>query len=265
MEGVNLRDEVGFRRKVEGFMGNLMLRGRRGVEDDNAKLGSTSKTTGVGLHKIFGALPEEENGVLRTTFFVPLLLIYPIVRMSTLVAEIFDHHRGDMKFQFGGTIIKMKPIHVCLILGLRVSPISDNFLFVDPEYITNFRMRRFPKKKNTYGLKEIDGALKQAKLERYHDDFLRLNLFKILLSFLLLNKRRNIEWMKGPVEDEEPKAKSVQKEQLQVVEEEEVQEMEDSEQQTVVMYYIGKKDVVEEANETMEAAEVAKTEVVFFH
>ncbi|KAF6175874.1 hypothetical protein GIB67_003362, partial [Kingdonia uniflora] len=29
-------------------------------------------------------------------------------------------------------------------------------------------MRRFPKKKNTYGLKEIDDALKEAKLERHH-------------------------------------------------------------------------------------------------
>ncbi|KAF6133920.1 hypothetical protein GIB67_040684 [Kingdonia uniflora] len=87
----------------------------------------------------------------------------------------------------------MKPIHVCLILGLRVFPIADEFLFVDPEHITNFKMRRFPKKKNTNGLKEIDGALKQAKLERHHDNVLRLNLFKIILSFLLLNKGINIE------------------------------------------------------------------------
>ncbi|KAF6157593.1 hypothetical protein GIB67_037166 [Kingdonia uniflora] len=80
--------------------------------------------------------------------------------MSTLVMEIFDHHLGDMKFQFGETIIQMKPIHVCLILGLRVSPIANEFLFVDPEHKRNFRMRRFPKKKNTYGLKEIIDALK---------------------------------------------------------------------------------------------------------
>ncbi|KAF6155306.1 hypothetical protein GIB67_019832 [Kingdonia uniflora] len=87
--------------------------------------------------------------------------------MSTLVVEIFDRHLGDMKFQFGETIIQMKPIHVCLILGLRVSPIANEFLFVDPEHMTNFRMRRFPKKKNTYGLKEIVDALKEAKLERH--------------------------------------------------------------------------------------------------
>ncbi|KAF6153247.1 hypothetical protein GIB67_036593 [Kingdonia uniflora] len=80
--------------------------------------------------------------------------------MSMLVIEIFGHHFGDMKFQFGGTIIQIKPIHVCLILGLCVSPITDEFLFVDPEHITNFRMRQFSKKKNTYGLKEIDGDLK---------------------------------------------------------------------------------------------------------
>ncbi|KAF6165930.1 hypothetical protein GIB67_012827 [Kingdonia uniflora] len=87
--------------------------------------------------------------------------------MSTLVVEIFDRHLGDMKFQFGKTIIQIKPIHVCLILGLRVSPIANEFIFVDPEHMTNFKMRRFPKKKNTYGLKEIDDALKQAKLEKH--------------------------------------------------------------------------------------------------
>ncbi|KAF6158526.1 hypothetical protein GIB67_040040 [Kingdonia uniflora] len=87
----------------------------------------------------------------------------------------------------------MKPIHVCLIFGLHVSPIANEFLFVDLAHIINFRMRRFPKKKNTYGLKKIDGDLKQAKLERHHDDVLRLNLLKIILSFLLPNKGRNIE------------------------------------------------------------------------
>ncbi|KAF6156465.1 hypothetical protein GIB67_040573 [Kingdonia uniflora] len=89
----------------------------------------------------------------------------------------------------------MKPIHVCLILGLRVSHIANWFLFVDPEHMTNFRMRRFPKKKNTYGLKKIDDALKQAKLERHQEDVLRLNLLKIILSFLLPNKGRNV-WVK---------------------------------------------------------------------
>ncbi|KAF6163946.1 hypothetical protein GIB67_011270, partial [Kingdonia uniflora] len=112
--------------------------------------------------------------------------------MSTLVVEIFDRHFGDMKFKFGETIIHMKPIHVCLILGLSVSPIANKFLFVDPEHITNFRLRQFPKKKNTYGLKEIDDALKQAKLERHHGDVLRLNLLKIILFFLLPNKGRNV-------------------------------------------------------------------------
>ncbi|KAF6156314.1 hypothetical protein GIB67_013758 [Kingdonia uniflora] len=89
----------------------------------------------------------------------------------------------------------MKPIHVCLILGLRVSPIANEFLFVNPEHMTNFRMRRFPKKKNIYGLKEIDDALKQAKLERHQEDVLRLNLLKIILSCLLPNKGRNV-WVK---------------------------------------------------------------------
>ncbi|KAF6156512.1 hypothetical protein GIB67_011313 [Kingdonia uniflora] len=152
----------------------------------------TFRCTGLGLYKIFAALPEEENGVIRTTCIAPLLLIDLIATMSTLVVEIFDRHLSDMNFKFGGTIIQMKPIHVCLILGLHVSPIANEFLFVDPEHMTNFRMRRFPKKKNIYGLKEIDDALKQAKLERHHDDVLRLNLLKIILSFLLPNKGRNV-------------------------------------------------------------------------
>ncbi|KAF6175851.1 hypothetical protein GIB67_003339 [Kingdonia uniflora] len=144
---------------------------------------------------MFVALPEEEKSVLRATYFAPLLLINPIATMSTLVVEIFDRHLGDMKFQFGETIIQMKSIHVYLILGLRVSPIANEFLFVDPKHMMNFRMRRFPKKKNTYGLKEIDDALKQAKLERYHEDVFRLNLLKIILSFFLPNKGRNV-WVK---------------------------------------------------------------------
>ncbi|KAF6170969.1 hypothetical protein GIB67_014786 [Kingdonia uniflora] len=89
----------------------------------------------------------------------------------------------------------MKPILVCLILGLHVSPIANEFLFVDPERMTNFRMRRFPKKKNTYGLKEIDDALKHAKLERHQEDVLQLNLLQNILSFLLSNKGRNV-WVK---------------------------------------------------------------------
>ncbi|KAF6167088.1 hypothetical protein GIB67_041343 [Kingdonia uniflora] len=97
----------------------------------------TSQCTGLGLHKIFAVLPEEEKCALRATCFAPLLLIDPITMI----------------------------------------------------------MRRFTKKKNTYGLKDIDDALKQAKLERHQDDILRLNLLKIKLSFLLPNKGRNV-WVK---------------------------------------------------------------------
>ncbi|KAF6159259.1 hypothetical protein GIB67_032030 [Kingdonia uniflora] len=122
---------------------------------------------GLGLYKMFAALPEEEKGVLHTTCFAPLLLIDPMVMMSTLVVEIFDRHLGGMKFQFGEMIIQMNP----------------------------FILRRFPKKKNIYGLKEIENALKQAKLKRHHDEVLRLNLLKIILSFLLPDKGRNV-WVK---------------------------------------------------------------------
>ncbi|KAF6139319.1 hypothetical protein GIB67_021529 [Kingdonia uniflora] len=56
-----------------------------------------------------------------------------------------------------------------------------------------------------------------------------------------------VKWKKGKIDGEE-KAED-DKEQPQVVDDEEVQEMEDSEHKTVVVYYDGKKDVVEEANE----------------
>ncbi|KAF6165832.1 hypothetical protein GIB67_012729 [Kingdonia uniflora] len=88
---------------------------------------------------MFVALPEEEKGTLRATCFAPLLLIDPIATTSTLVVEIFDRHLGDMKFQFRETIIQMKPIHVCLIFGLCVSPIANEFLFVDPERCSSIK------------------------------------------------------------------------------------------------------------------------------
>ncbi|KAF6161525.1 hypothetical protein GIB67_009404 [Kingdonia uniflora] len=170
---------------------NQTQEGRAKKGTSNAK-NYTSRCTGLGLYKIFVALPEDEKGALRATYFAPLLLIDPIATMSMLVVEIFDRHLGDMKFQFRETIIQVKSIHVCLSLGLRISPIANEFLFVDPEYMTNFKIRRFPKKKNTYGLKEIDDVLKQVKLERHQEDVIRLNLLKIILSFFLTNKGRNI-------------------------------------------------------------------------
>ncbi|KAF6171978.1 hypothetical protein GIB67_029396 [Kingdonia uniflora] len=42
-------------------------------------------------------------------------------------------------------------------------------------------MRRFPKKKNTYGLKKIDGDLKKAKLERHHVKDITLPIRNTLL------------------------------------------------------------------------------------
>ncbi|KAF6134779.1 hypothetical protein GIB67_002180 [Kingdonia uniflora] len=52
---------------------------------DGTLLYSTLGTNdGLGLHKMFTALPEEEKGVLRATCFAPLLLIDLIARMSTM-------------------------------------------------------------------------------------------------------------------------------------------------------------------------------------
>ncbi|KAF6167796.1 hypothetical protein GIB67_027574, partial [Kingdonia uniflora] len=56
----------------------------------------TSRCTGLGLHKMFAALPEEEKGALRVICFTPLMLIDPIATMSTLVVEIFDRHLEDV-------------------------------------------------------------------------------------------------------------------------------------------------------------------------
>ncbi|KAF6147990.1 hypothetical protein GIB67_024165 [Kingdonia uniflora] len=207
----------------------------------------TSQCTGVGLNKMFVTLPEEEKGVLHTIYFAPLLLIDPIATMSTLVVKIFDRHLSDMKLQFGGTIIQMKPIHVCKILGLRVSPIASELLFVNPEHITNFRMRRFPKKKNTYGLKEIEDALKQAKLERHHVGVPAVGAPAIGSSSTVTEIRAAVVRCKNgdkkddeDEKDVEEKVKSVEEEQPQVAKEEEVQE-------------------------TMVAIKVAKTDIIFFN
>ncbi|KAF6140421.1 hypothetical protein GIB67_013190 [Kingdonia uniflora] len=89
-----------------------------------------------------------------------------------ITVDIFDHVFRSCWFVED----EIKPIHVCLILGLRLFPIANEFLFVDPKHMTNFRMRRFPKKKNTYGLKEIDGALTLAKLERHHGTQLEISV-----------------------------------------------------------------------------------------
>ncbi|KAF6151073.1 hypothetical protein GIB67_042408 [Kingdonia uniflora] len=96
---------------------NQIQEGRAKKGTSNAK-NYTSRCTGLGLHKMFAALPEEEKGALCATCFAPSLLIDPITMMSTLVVEIFDRH---------------------------------------------------------------------------HEDVLRLNLLKIILSFLLPNKGRNVE------------------------------------------------------------------------
>ncbi|KAF6135198.1 hypothetical protein GIB67_035269 [Kingdonia uniflora] len=176
---------------------NQTQEGRAKKGTSNAK-NYSSQCIGLRLYKMFVALPEEKKSALRATCFAPLLLIDSIATMSTLVVKIFYRHLGDMKFQFWERIIQMKPIHVCLILGLCVSSIANEFLFVDPEHMKIFRMRRFLKKKKTYGLKEIDDALKQAKLEIHQEDVLRLNLLKIILSFLLPNNGKNRYQIEAP-------------------------------------------------------------------
>ncbi|KAF6176769.1 hypothetical protein GIB67_031580, partial [Kingdonia uniflora] len=74
---------------------NQAQEGRAKKGTSNAK-NYTYRCTDVRLHKIFVALPEEKKGILRTTYFVPLLLIDLIATMLTLVVEIFDHHLDDV-------------------------------------------------------------------------------------------------------------------------------------------------------------------------
>ncbi|KAF6167085.1 hypothetical protein GIB67_041340 [Kingdonia uniflora] len=79
-----------------------------------------------------------------------------------------------------------------LLLIDLITMMSTLVVKIFDRHLSDMKMRRFPKKKNTYGLKEIDDALKHVKLERHQDDVLRLNLLKIILSFLLPNKVRNV-------------------------------------------------------------------------
>ncbi|KAF6135999.1 hypothetical protein GIB67_006891 [Kingdonia uniflora] len=80
-----------------------------------------------------------------------------------------------------------------LLLIDLIATISTLVVEIFNRHLSDMKMWRFPKKKNTYGLKEIDGDLKHAKLESHHDAVLRLNLLKIILSFLLPNKGKNVE------------------------------------------------------------------------
>ncbi|KAF6157651.1 hypothetical protein GIB67_037224 [Kingdonia uniflora] len=82
-----------------------------------------------------------------------------------------------------------------LLLIDSIVTMSTLVIEIFDRHLGDMKMRQFPKKKNTYGLKEIDDALKQAKLERHLGDVLRLNLLKIILSFHLPNKGRNV-WVK---------------------------------------------------------------------
>ncbi|KAF6177068.1 hypothetical protein GIB67_015943 [Kingdonia uniflora] len=51
----------------------------------------TSRCTGLGLHKMFAALPEGENGALRTTYFAPLLLIDPITTICSSIKFVKNY------------------------------------------------------------------------------------------------------------------------------------------------------------------------------
>ncbi|KAF6135378.1 hypothetical protein GIB67_027252 [Kingdonia uniflora] len=207
--------------------------------------------------------------------------------MSMLVVKIFNRHLGDMKFQFGETIVQIKPIHVCPILGPRVPPITNEFLFVDPEHMMNFRMKQFPKKKKTYGLKEIDDTLKQEKtghqeIVSNHVSLRRMRLENLLqqvtpgeglevVKDLMVDDdvEVNLEvisseygggllkWKKGDEKDNNDK-NDVEENVKSEEEQPQVAEEENSEPPTVMVYFNGKKD-------TMVVAEVAKTEILFFN
>ncbi|KAF6169479.1 hypothetical protein GIB67_004760 [Kingdonia uniflora] len=224
---------------------------------DGTLLYSTHRTSdGVGLNKMFAALPKEEKGVLRTTYFVPLLLIDPLSMMSMLVMEIFDRHLGDMKrcssikFVKNYTIIS-HPEQGKKRWGERnhiEAPTIGDAPTIEPPAI-DVPIVSMPVVGSSSSATEIRTiVVRQVAPEE------GLDVVKDLM-----------------VDDDVEVGREVN---LKAISSEyggDLLEMEDSEQETVVVYYDGKKDVVEEANEANtyqttavsfeeQTMEVAKTE-----
>ncbi|KAF6171926.1 hypothetical protein GIB67_011823 [Kingdonia uniflora] len=204
----------------------------------------TSRCTGLKLYKMFAALPEEEKGDLHATCFAPLLLIGPIATMSTLVMEIFDRHLGDMKFQFGETIIQMKPIHRNQIEAPAIGTpaVGDSAI----------------------GTPIIGSSSSATKIRAVVWETILYHL-EILYSLsstssLLLKKLQNASEKEVKKCDKKDNNDNINAEENAKSEEEQPQvaEEEDSEPPTIVVYYNGKKDA-------MVVAEVAKTDIVFFN
>ncbi|KAF6155098.1 hypothetical protein GIB67_035845 [Kingdonia uniflora] len=93
-----------------------------------------------------------------------------------------EEEKGTLRTIYFALLLLIDPI---AMMSMLVVEIFDR-------HLGDMKWRQFPKKKNTYGLKKIDDALKQTKLERHQDDVHRLNLLKIMLSFILPNKGRNV-------------------------------------------------------------------------
>ncbi|KAF6158447.1 hypothetical protein GIB67_022044 [Kingdonia uniflora] len=107
---------------------NQTQEGRAKKRTSNAK-NYTSQYTGLGLHKMFAALPEEEKDVLRTTCFAPLLLIDPIATMLTLVVEIFDHHLDDvLRLNLLKIILSFLLPNKGRNVGVKYADLADNLV-----------------------------------------------------------------------------------------------------------------------------------------
>ncbi|KAF6170918.1 hypothetical protein GIB67_014735 [Kingdonia uniflora] len=74
-----------------------------------------------------------------------------------MFAALSEEDKGALRATSFAPLLLIDPI---VTMSMLVVEIFDR-------HLGDMKMRRFPKKKNTYGLKEIDNALKQEKLERY--------------------------------------------------------------------------------------------------
>ncbi|KAF6143779.1 hypothetical protein GIB67_016700 [Kingdonia uniflora] len=69
-----------------------------------------------------------------------------------------EEEKGALRTTCFAPLLLIDPITTMLTLVMKIFD----------RHLGDMKLRRFPKKKNTNGLKEIDDALKQAKLERHH-------------------------------------------------------------------------------------------------
>ncbi|KAF6161957.1 hypothetical protein GIB67_002740 [Kingdonia uniflora] len=267
---------------------NQTQEGRAKKGTSNAK-NYTSRCTGLGLHKMFAALPEEEKGVLRVTCFAPLLLIDSIATMSMLVVEIFDRHLEDvlrlnllkiiLSFLLpnkGRNVEVRYQIEAPAIGG--VSAIGVPAIGVPAIVVLAIGSSSSATETGVVVVRQVaPGEILEVTNALMVDDNVEVGRD---VNFNTISSEYGgdlLEWKKDEEKDNDDKKDVEEKVKS---DEEEVQEMEETkngdekvddvaeeqelEQPTLVVYYTEKKDVQPD-NETMVVAEVVKTDIVFFN